>query len=151
MREFWGRVEMRSVIAAAALALMALAAPVAAIEDARISVDAPPEVKARFLARMRTHMNTLNDVIQLMAAGKVREAGAHARKELAVGKALGVEQEMPPVFSVVLLDLHRAAEEFASIAEGPEPPDAAGWAKLTNALAKITTQCNACHAAFRIR
>ena len=64
---------MRSMVLAAGLVLSALAVPAAATEDSRIAVDLPPDVKAQFLEYMRTHMNSLNDVVQLMSDRRRRE------------------------------------------------------------------------------
>ena len=63
-----------------------------------MAVDLPPDVKVQFLEHMRTHMTSLNDVIQLMSDGKLREAGALARKEMAIGKGMGFGRFMPPEF-----------------------------------------------------
>jgi hypothetical protein len=87
-----------------------------------------------------------------MAAGKTKEAGAFARKEMAIGQGLGIGRHMPAEFREMGFGFHRAADDFARIAaETPEPPDAAGWSKLINGLAQVTAQCNGCHAAFRVK
>jgi len=141
---------MRSFVLAAGL-LSALAVSAAA-EDNRIALDLPPDVKAQFLEHMRTHMNALNDVIQLMADGKIREAGEVARKEMAIGKGAGFGRYMPPEFREMGFDYHRTADDFArATADVSAPPDAAAWAKAANGLAQITARCNACHATFRVK
>jgi hypothetical protein len=141
---------MRRTLAAAALIFTLGAA--AAAEDNRIALDLPPDVKAMFLEHMRTHMTSLNDVIQLMAAGKIREAGSVARSEMAIGKGLGIGRFMPPEFREMGFDFHRSADDFArATADIAEPPDAAGWAKTAEGLAQITARCNACHATFRVK
>ena len=80
---------MRSMILAAALILTIAAVPASSEEDARTAVDLPPDVKTQFLEHMRTHMNALNDVVQLIAEGKIHDAGATARKEMAIGQGQG--------------------------------------------------------------
>lgn len=141
---------MRKMILAAGLVLAAFATPAAKAEDSRTAVDLPPDVRTQFLEHMRTHMNALNDVVQLMAQGKIREAGSTARKEMAIGQGQGFGRYMPPEFREMGFEYHRAADDFARIAsEVPEPPDAAGWSKLVDGLAKITVRCNACHASSR--
>jgi hypothetical protein len=140
------------MILAAGFVLSALAAPAAKAEDTRTAVDLPPDVRTQFLEHMRTHMNALNDVVQLMAEGKIREAGSTARKEMAIGQGQGFGRYMPAEFREMGFEYHRAADDFARIAsEVPEPPDAAGWSKLVDGLAKITVRCNACHAVFRVK
>ena len=143
---------MRNMILVAGLVLSALATPAAKAEDTRTAVDLPPDVRTQFLEHMRTHMNALNDVVQLMAQGKIRDAGSTARKEMAIGQGQGFGRYMPPEFREMGFEYHRAADDFARIAsEVPEPPDAAGWSKLVDGLAKITVRCNACHAVFRVK
>jgi hypothetical protein len=141
---------MRSLILAAGL--LSTLTVSAAAEDNRIALDLPPDVRVQFLEHMRTHMNSLNDVIQLMADGKIRQAGSVARQEMAIGKGMGFGRYMPPEFREMGFEYHRSADEFARIAADiPEPPDAAGWAKAVNGLGQITVRCNACHAAFRVK
>jgi cytochrome c556 len=140
---------MRTAFAAAALVFTIGAA---AAEDNRIVLDLTPEVKAQFLEHMRTHMTSLNDVIQLMAAGKIREAGAVARSEMAIGKGTGIGRFMPPEFREMGFDFHRSADDFARVtADMAEPTDAASWAKAAEGLAQITARCTACHATFRVK
>jgi hypothetical protein len=124
----------------------------AAMDDPRVALDLPPEIRTVFLEHMRTHMSSLDNVLQLMAAGKTKEAGVFARKEMAIGQGLGIGRYMPTEFREMGFGFHRAADDFARIAaETPEPPDAAGWSKLINGLAQVTAQCNGCHAAFRVK
>ena len=85
---------LRSLIVAAGLLWIFTVS--AAAEDTRTAIDLPPDVKVQFLEHMRTHMISLNDVIQLMSNGKIREAGALARKEMAIGKGMGFGRFMPP-------------------------------------------------------
>ena len=143
---------MRNMILAAGFVLSAIATPAAKAEDTRTAVDLPPDVKTQFLEHMRTRENSLNNVVQLMSEGKIREAGSTARKEMAIGEGQGFGRYMPPEFREMGFEFHRAADDFARIAsEVPEPPDATGWSKLVGGLAKITVRCNACHAVFRVK
>ncbi len=143
---------MRRITLKAGLVLWVLAGPAAATDDARNAVDLPPDVKTQFLEHMRTHMNALNDVVQLMSEGKIREAGSTAHKEMAIGQGQIFGRYMPTEFREMGFEYHKAADDFARIAsEVPEPPDAAGWSKLVDGLAKITVRCNACHAVFRVK
>ena len=142
---------MRSVFLAAGLAISTVIGA-AAMDDTRVVLDLPPEVRTVFLEHMRSHMNSLDNVLQLMAAGKTKEAGTFARKEMAIGQGLGIGRYMPAEFREMGFGFHRAADDFARLAaETPEPPDAAGWSKLINGLAQVTAQCNGCNAAFRVK
>jgi len=142
---------MRSVFLAAGLAISTVIGA-AAMDDTRVVLDLPREVRTVFLEHMRSHMNSLDNVLQLMAAGKTKEAATFARKEMAIGQGLGIGRYMPAEFREMGFGFHRAADDFARLAaETPEPPDAAGWSKLINGLAQVTAQCNGCHAAFRVK
>ena len=140
---------MRSLLPAPGLLFALLVS--AAAEETRIAIDLPPDVKVKFLEHMRTHLTSLNDVIQLMSEGRVREAGTVAN-EMAIGKGMGFGRFMPPEFREMGFEFHRAADDFANVTAGlSEPPDAAAWSKTMNGLAQITMRCNACHAAFRVK
>jgi cytochrome c556 len=141
---------MRKLVLAAGL-LSAFAVSAAA-EENRTPLELPPGMKEQFLEHMRTHLTSLNDVIQLMSLAKLHDAGELARKEMAVGKGGGFGRYMPPEFREMAFEFHKAADEFARVTgELPEPPDAAAWAKAANGLAQITARCNACHATFRVK
>ncbi len=143
---------MRSMILAAALMIPVAAAPAAAEGDSRTAVDLPPEVKTEFLEHMRTQERALNDVVRLMAEGKIHEAGATARKEMAIGQAHGFGRYIPTEFREMGFEYHKAADDFARIAaDAPEPPDGTNWSKLLGGLAKVMVRCNACHAVFRVK
>jgi hypothetical protein len=141
---------MRSLVLAAGL--LSILTVSAAAEDNRMAIDLPPEVKVDFLEHMRTHMTSLNDVIQLLSDGKIHEAGTVARAKMAIGAGKGFGRFMPPEFREMGFEFHQAAGDFArTAADLPEPPDAAAWAKAMNGLAQITMRCNGCHAAFRVK
>jgi len=137
------------ILAAGLLPLLTVSA---AAEDTRTAIDLPPDVKVQFLEHMRTHMTTLNSVIELLASGKVREAGTLARNEMAIGQGLGIGRHMPQEFREMGFGFHKAADEFASATAGmSEPPDAAGWTAAMKGLAQITAHCAACHGTFRVK
>lgn len=143
---------MRNMIFAGAAALSMATVSAASAEDARTAIDLPPDVRVQFLEHMRTHMNSLNSVVQLMSEGKVREAGSTAEQQMAFGQGRGFGRFMPPEFRQMGFGFHKAAGDFARIAaEAPEPPDAVGWKKLVTGLADITARCNSCHAMFRVK
>jgi hypothetical protein len=141
---------MRRILSAVLLAALSSTAAIAA-EDARTAITLPPEVRTQFLEHMRTHMTSLDNVIQLLASGKVKEAGASARKEMAIGQGSGVGRYMPQEFREMGFEFHRAADDFAQITlELADPPDAQDWQKLVGGLGKVTMRCNGCHGAFRV-
>ena len=148
----YGEDKMRTKVLALTLAITTAAAAAPAAEDVRNAIDLPPDVRTQFLDHMRTHMNALDDVIRQLAQGKTRAAGATAQSEMAIGQGLGFGRYMPQEFRELGFSYHQAAGDFAKLTNDlPEPPDAAGWTKIVGGLANITTQCNACHAAFRVK
>jgi cytochrome c556 len=141
---------MRKTILALLLALGA--APAAWAEDARNAIDMPPDVRVQFLDHMRTHMDSLNNVIHQLALGKIKAAGVTAQNEMAVGQGMGFGRYMPNEFRQLGFAYHQSAGNFARLTEEVgDKPDAAGWAKLVSALADVTSQCNSCHTVFRVK
>ncbi|MFD2184779.1 hypothetical protein [Rhodoplanes azumiensis] len=121
-------------------------------DDPRLLIDLPADVRQTFLEHMRTHMTTLDQVLQLVGGGRVKEAGVLARKEMAIGQGLGIGRHMPAEFREMSFAFHRAADDFARVTQTvADPPDAAGWKALMTGIAAITTQCAGCHGAFRVR
>lgn len=120
--------------------------------DSRTRIDLPPDIRELFLEEMRTHMVSLDGVVQLLAAGRPKEAGALARKEMAIGRGKGIGRFMPQEFRELGFAFHRAADDFARIADRlPEKPAADGWVELMGGLAAVTATCSGCHAAFTVK
>lgn len=138
---------LKSMVLGAALALAAVPA---LAEDSRTQLDLPPDVRVQFLEEMRNHMAALDGVVQLLAAGQPKEAGALARKEMAMGHGRGFGRYMPIEFREFGLAYHRSAEEFARLTETlPAKPSAEQWVELMGSLGAITAKCAGCHGAFR--
>jgi len=134
------------------LALLAGAAQAA--EDMRQLAPMPAAAAANLGAEMRASLLALNEILGLVAAGKLKEAGELAEKELgvpAMGKHRGQPFEarpgphMPPAMHAIGIDGHKAASEFARIAASGDRE------KTIAALPSLTTACVGCHYAYRIR
>lgn len=69
----------------ATLALMLWGVAAQAEEDMRQPVSLSPEIQGQFLAEMRTHMDTLNEIIAAIGAGDFKEAGDIAALRLDFG------------------------------------------------------------------
>jgi cytochrome c556 len=140
------------VFAAITLAVVAGAVPAAAAEgDARTPVRLPAEMRADFLAEMRQHMDSLDDVIAAVAAGNFKDAAKVAREHLVPGSGKGFGRHLPIEFREIGLGMHRAAAEFAEVAEAAgAPPADADWRRVMAALKEISGHCRACHDAFRV-
>lgn len=140
---------VKSAVLAAVLALAALPA---LAEDPRTRIDMPPEVRDQFLEHMRNHMAALDSVMQLLAAGQTKEAGALARKEMAMGQGMGFGRYMPIEFREMGMAYHRSAEEFARLTDTlADKPSAEQWRELIGGIGAITSKCAGCHGAFRVR
>ena len=94
----------------------------------------------------------LNEVLSLMAAGKVKEAGAYAEKEFgtsAMGKHRSKPMDarpgphMPPAMHGIGMDGHKAASEFAKVAATGDRD------KALALLPSLTGACVACHLSYR--
>jgi hypothetical protein len=134
--------------------LALLAGALHAAEDVRPLVPMPAAADANLRAEMRANMLALNELLSLVAAGKLKEAGEVAERELGVS-AMGRHRSqpfdarpgphMPPAMHRIAIDGHQAASEFARIAASGDRE------KTLAALPSLTTACVACHYAYRIR
>ncbi len=134
--------------------LAVLAGTLHAADDARQLVPMPAAAEANLRAEMRANLLALNEILGLVASGKLSEAGAVAERELGVS-AMGKHRSqpfdarpgphMPPAMHRIGMEGHQAASEFARIAAGGDRERAIA------ALPSLTTACVACHYAYRIR
>jgi hypothetical protein len=114
----------------------------------------PAAAAANLRAEMRASLLALNEIIGLVATGKLKEAGELAEKELgtsAMGKYRSQPFDarpgphMPPAMHAIGMDGHQAASAFARLA-------ASGDREQTMAaLPSLTAACVSCHYAYRIR
>jgi len=134
-------------------ALVAPASPSAAeTEDPRTPVTLPDDMQAAFLQHMRDHMMSFDTVMAELAAGDFPGAAQAARDELVVGSGEGFGRYLPLDFREMGLAMHRAAADFADVAEAAsDPPTAEDWRKAIEALQVVSSQCSSCHAVFRVK
>lgn len=135
-------------------ALLLLTGTLQAAEDTRQLAPMPGPAEANLRAEMRASLLALNEILGLVAAGKLKEAGELAEKELGVS-AMGKHRSqpfdarpgphMPPAMHRIGIDGHQAASEFARIAIGADRD------KTIAALPSLTTACVGCHASYRLR
>jgi cytochrome c556 len=123
----------------------------AAEADPRTPIRLPADMRVAFLAEMRTHMDSLDDIIAAIAGADFKAAAKVARDELMPGSGKGFGRYLPIEFRELGLDMHRAAADFAAIADAAAaPPTDADWRKVLTALNAISQHCRACHDAFRV-
>jgi hypothetical protein len=134
--------------------LALLAGSLYAAEDARQLASLPAAAEANLRAEMRANLLALNEILGLLATGKVKEAGELAEKELglsAMGKYRSQPVDarpgphMPAAMHIIGMDGHQAASEFARVAAGGDRE------RTIAALPSLTGACVACHYSYRVR
>ena len=135
------------------LAAAVVAGPALA-EDNRQLASLPPAAQEALREEMRGNLLALNDILTLVAEGKLKEAGEMAEKSLgksAMGKHMGKPFDarpgpnMPPEMHKLGMEGHWAATEFASAAASGDRD------KALAQLPKLTGSCVACHYSWRTR
>ncbi|MDP2826227.1 MAG: hypothetical protein Q8O52_26505 [Sulfuritalea sp.] len=138
-----------------ALVLVAvLVAGQALAEDRRQLAPMPPAAREALREEMLGNLLAINEVLTLMAAGKLKEAGQAA--EASLGRsAQGKHRDkpfnarpgphMPPAMHEIGIDGHFAASEFAKAAAGGDRE------KALALLPNLTGACVACHYSWRTR
>lgn len=137
------------------LLLAALLLPVVAVaDDARQLAPLPPAAQESLRQEMLDNLAAVNEVLTLMAAGKVKEAGEAAEAKLgisAMGKHRGQPLEarpgphMPPAMHGIGMDGHKAVSEFAAVAKTGDRD------KALALLPNLTAACVGCHFSYRTR
>lgn len=142
---------MTTRLAILCLGLLLMTGAAAAAEDPRLPLQLPPEVRADFLEEMRHHMDSLDNLLSRLAEGDFKAAAATARAELVPGSGKGFGRYLPIAFREIGLGMHRAAADFATVADkAATPPSAADWQAAITALEAVSGTCRACHDAFRV-
>ncbi len=123
-------------------------------EDARQLAPLPPAAQEALREEMRGNLLALNEILTLMAAGKVKEAGEVAEKSLGRG-AMGKHMDkpfdarpgpnMPREMHRIGMEGHGDASEFAKAAASGDRD------KALTLLPLLTSSCIACHFSYRIR
>jgi hypothetical protein len=114
----------------------------------------PAAAQAVLREEMLANLRVLNEVLVLVAEGKVREAGALAERELGIS-AMGRNRDQPvdarpgahmtPAMRALGIEGHQAASRFARIAETGDRDLAVA------ALPSLSSACVACHYSYRVR
>ncbi len=128
-----------------------------ATKDGRELVKLPPVMQEHMLANMRDHLVALDEMLGELAEGNIDKAVEIAEKRLGMSSlslhgAEHLGKFMPESMGLIGTRMHRAASRFVIVARDAElDPGKASQRKVYKALQEITTNCNACHRAFRIR
>ena len=122
--------------------------------DARQLVSFPEPMRVHTLANMRDHLQTLHEIEAALAKEDYETAATLAEKRLgmtslALHDAAHLAAFMPEPMQQMGTEMHHAASRFAVAAQD------AGATHDTRAvmaaLADVTRQCIACHAAYRLQ
>lgn len=134
-------------------ALALLAGTLHAADDGRQLVAMPAAAEAALRVEMRANLLAINEILGLVAAGKITEAGEVAEKELGLS-AMGKHRSqpfdarpgphMPAAMHAIGMEGHQAASDFARVAASGDRD------KTITALPSLTSGCVACHYAYRI-
>ena len=123
-------------------------------QDARQLAPLPAAAQESLRQEMLDNMLAVNEVLALMAEGKVREAGEAAEAKLGMS-AMGKHRSkpfdarpgphMPPAMHGIGMDGHKAVSEFATVAKTGDRD------KALALLANLTSACVGCHFSYRTR
>jgi len=131
-----------------------LVSTAAVAEDTRQLVKLPAPAQEALREEMQGNLVALNEVLSLIAAGKIKEAGEAAETKLGMS-ARGKHRDkpfdarpgphMPPAMHGIGMDGHKAASEFAAAAKTGDRD------KALALLPNLTSACVACHYSYRTR
>lgn len=123
-------------------------------DDTRQLATLPRPAQETLRQEMLYNLAALNEILALVATGKLKEAGAVAEQQLGYS-AQGRHRDkpfearpgphMPPAMHALAMDGHREASEFAKAAQSGDRDLAL---KL---LPNLTNACVTCHSSWRIR
>ncbi len=123
-------------------------------EDHRQLATLPPAAQEALREEMLGNLLAINEILTLMAAGKLKEAGQAAENSLG-RSAQGKHRDkpfnarpgphMPPAMHEMGIDGHAAASEFAKAAASGDRE------KSLALLPNLTGACVACHYSWRTR
>ena len=123
-------------------------------EDTRQRATLPPAAQESLRQEMLDNLLAINEILTLMAADKIKEAGEVAEQKLGIsaqGKNRSLPFEarpgphMPPDMHALGMNGHKAATEFAKAASTGERSRALAL------LPNLTGACVACHYSWRTR
>jgi len=125
------------------------------VAEARESAGIPEQMKPQHLARMRSHLEAVHDIIDAMARGEFDKASETARTGLAMsgmgggqgmgqGGGMGMCKGMSnEEFKSLGMAFHESAGKLADVLKTGDEK------KSLQALSNTTNYCIQCHAAYR--
>ena len=134
--------------------LLAFPLALAAEEDTRVAVDMPAMMRTHMLASMRDHLTAIQEIQSSLAAGEYDVAADIAEKRLGMSSlqshgASHMAGFMPKAMQETGTAMHQAASRFAVTAQ--ETAVTRDLPRALGALSRVTAQCVACHAGYRLK
>lgn len=142
------------VLMALSLALgLVITAQAGGTDDARKLVKMPPMMQNHMKANMRDHLLALSEIEEALGASQYAKAADIAERRLGMSSldahgASHMAGFMPREMQAIGSEMHRAASRFAVSVRNAEVNGDLRPA-MTD-LSKVSRQCVACHAAYRI-
>jgi hypothetical protein len=134
--------------------LLSFPMALAAEDDTRVAIDMPAMMRTHMLANMRDHLTAIQEIQNSLAAGEYDAAAEIAEKRLGMS-SLGTHGAshmagfMPKGMQETGTAMHQAASRFAVISQ--ETAVTRELPRALGALSRVTAQCVACHAAYRLK
>ncbi len=149
------------------MALEAFGAP-----PARTGITLPPEIREQFLMNMRDHLSAISEIQAALAKGRFHQAADIAKDRIGLGASsseacrmsgMAMHKEaspnpltdnralsgfMPESMHKIGFGMHAAADQFAQDAR--KAAKTGDYRMAIASLSRVTTQCIACHARFKL-
>ena len=132
-----------------------LVAPASADDSDPINLVALPKVmQEHMLANMRDHLLAVAQIQEALAEGRFETAAEIAEQRIGMSSlashgAAHMAPYMPKPMQVIGTEMHRAASQFAIVAQDASVDR--DLARALKSLSAVTERCIACHAEYRIR
>jgi len=142
---------MKKIIASCMAALFLFTEPIlaSADQDNRQKIKLPDMMKQHMLGNMRDHMLAIHEIQSALAKNELDKAADIAEQRIGMSSlvfhnAAHMAPHMPKNMQDIGTEMHHAASRFAiTVKEGDV-------IKSLDELSKVTQQCVACHAAYRL-
>jgi hypothetical protein len=126
-------------------------------KDPRELVGLPAPMQEHMLGNMRDHLATLNEIIGDVADSKVDAAAKIAEQRLGMSSlslhgAAHLAPYLPKPMQDIGTSMHHAASRLVIVLQDASiTPTADAMRDIYRALHEVTTTCEGCHAAYRVR
>lgn len=126
-------------------------------QDARELVHLPAPMQEHMLGNMRDHLATLNEIIGDVADNKLDAAAKIAEQRLGMSSlslhgAAHLAPYLPKPMQDIGTSMHHAASRLVIVLQDASITQTVDAMRdINRALHEVTTACEACHSAYRLR